>query len=391
MNHIRICLLVLLTLSWLTPAAAQEQSSSRDAQPKSGEVKYIDIPAPALEGSLLHVPTQQRAAVYLPPSYADSQRRYPVIYFLAGFNSSLQYITQLRVIQGFHLQEALDRLIAEGKIKEMIVVIPNGVTPLGGSFWVDSLFHGNWEEYLCRDLVRHVDATFRTIAAREARAVAGHSMGGFGALNGAMRHPDVFAAVYALSPGLAAPGGLETHPSFADPEVRRRISAFLGTIDGMEPCQARLALLSQASLWMTMFDSRPLFALAYGAAFGGGDARRALPAYPFRPEGDGFAVDLEIWENYERGFGKWEEKVKRYLGNWKLLSSIVIDVGENDEYPWITAGCRTVSRLLNDSGIAHELLLFPGGHQDKLRERLEGFMLPALSKALASPAKPRAE
>jgi S-formylglutathione hydrolase len=391
MNHIRVWLLVLLTLTWLTPVTAQDQAGTMDPQPKSGEVKYIDVPAPALKSSRVHIPTAQRAAVYLPPSYHDPLRRFPVVYFLAGFNSSIQYLTQLRVIQGFHLQEAMDRLIGGGRIKEMIVVIPNGVTPLGGSFWVNSPFNGNWEDYLCRDLVRHIDLNFRTIATRDARAVAGHSMGGFGALNIAMRHPDVFASVYALSPGLAAPGGLETHPSFANPELRRRIIAFLGALSDMEPCQASLALLSQASLWSAMYDSSPLFALAYGAAFASRNASSALPVYPFRLEGDGFILDRAIWEKFELGFGKWEDKVMRCLDNLKRLSTIVIDVGENDEYAWITAGCRHVSQLLKRSGIAHELRLFPGGHQDKLRERLENFMFPALSRILPSPSKPLAE
>lgn len=70
--------------------------------------------------------------------------------------------------------------------------------------------------WLHRDLVTYVDANYRTLPNAGARGIAGFSMGGFGAIDLAMRHPDVFGAVYALSAGLMAPNGLETTQMFDD-------------------------------------------------------------------------------------------------------------------------------------------------------------------------------
>ena len=70
---------------------------------------------------------------------------------------------------------------------------------------------------------------------------------------------------------------------------------------------------------------------------------------PYNRKGNGFILDRAMWEKFEFGFGKWEDKVMRYPDNLKRLSTIVIEVGEIDEYVRITAGCRYVSQLLKDS------------------------------------------
>jgi S-formylglutathione hydrolase FrmB len=385
MRRFRAGITVLLFLFSVGPTLAQSQGDAASPRAPSGTLRVIDVPAPSLAGSWLPMPPAQRTAVYLPPSYdGDARKRYPVVYFLTGFADQIFLYTHVPIYQGFLLQEAMDRLIGEKKIGEMIVVIPNGLTPLGGSFYVNSPVNGNWEDFIVRDLVGHIDASFRTIPAASGRALGGHSMGGFGALNIALRHPDVFAAVYALSPGLAAPGGLETHPSFADTTVRRGVCGFLETINGMERCQSEVMLLAQASYRNQVFDIYPLFAVAYSAAFAPGTGGSGpMLEYPYRREGADFVRDPAVWERCEWGFGKWEEKVQQNLANLKSLSFIAVDVGENDEYPWIPAGCRYVSQLMLKAGIRNELITHPGNHQDQLRERLETSMFPALSRFFA--------
>ena len=82
----------------------------------------------------------------------------------------------------------------------MIVVAANGFNAYGGSFYTNSPVTGNWEDFIVRDLVGNIDANYRTIARAESRGIAGHSMGGYGAMMLAMKHPELFSAVYALSP-----------------------------------------------------------------------------------------------------------------------------------------------------------------------------------------------
>ena len=94
----------------------------------------------------------------------------------------------------------MDKAIAGG-LKPMIVVMPDARTRAGGSFYVNSSADGRWEDFITHDLVQSIDSRFRTLPGdRRHRAIAGHSMGGYGALYLAFRHPDVFGSVYALSP-----------------------------------------------------------------------------------------------------------------------------------------------------------------------------------------------
>lgn len=378
--------ILFVLLSALTLRA--QESSGQTAAAREGMVQFVTVPAPALAGNRLMIPEEQVVAVYLPPSYTGGQQRFPVVFYLPGFGDQIPLYTDFQFYQGFQLKEAMDRLIGQGKIREMIVVIANGLTPLGGSFYVNSPMNGDWEKFVSSDLVRHLDGQFRTIASPASRVLTGHSMGGFGALFLAMRHPDVFGGVYSLSPGLAAPGGLRTHPSFADPRVRQRVTPFLERLASMDECTARVALVSQANAWNQVFDFLPLFALAYGSAFAPGQPGSAhLLDYPAEGSGQSANQSSAVWEKYDRGFGDWDAKVSLYAPNLKRLRLLVIDVGEKDEHAWIPAGCRYVSDLLKARGIPHELLVHPGGHQDHMRDRWENEMLPRLSKFFDSGAR----
>lgn len=146
--------------------------------------------------------------VYLPAGYdTHGARRWPVFYYLHGLGGE-----ETNWLEGGKLDAAADALALEA-----IVVMPDG----DDGFYADSartvdydacmkdgaglafpqrprratcVRHHKYETYITRDLVGWVDRTYRTIAAREGRAIAGLSMGGFGALHLAMRHRELFAA-----------------------------------------------------------------------------------------------------------------------------------------------------------------------------------------------------
>jgi len=93
-------------------------------------------------------------------------------------------------------------LIAVGQMDELIIVLPNAANSLAGSMYERSVLIGDYRDYIAKDLVTYIDSKYRTIANSNARGIAGHSMGGYGALSLAMEYPDVFGAVAALSPAL---------------------------------------------------------------------------------------------------------------------------------------------------------------------------------------------
>ncbi len=130
-------------------------------------------------------------AVYLPPDYAASERRYPVVYLLHGYTDN-----ESAWIQFGEVNEAADRAIAVREIPPMIIVMPDaGVT------WYINDYQSKvrYEDMFFQEFIPHIDETYRTRPQKEFRGVAGLSMGGWGALVCSMRHPDVFAACAAFS------------------------------------------------------------------------------------------------------------------------------------------------------------------------------------------------
>jgi hypothetical protein len=144
-----------------------------------------------LKGNALGDPHERDVYCYLPPDYDEGSRRYPSIYFLAGFTgtgrSHLNFDPFVESIDA-----RLDRLITSGAMPPAICVLPDCFTKLGGSQYVNSSATGRYEDYLIDEVVPLVDRELRTLASRDHRAVSGKSSGGYGAMVLAMRHPDVF-------------------------------------------------------------------------------------------------------------------------------------------------------------------------------------------------------
>jgi S-formylglutathione hydrolase FrmB len=171
------------------------------AQAQYGGVTHVDtVIAPSLAGNLIGDSNHKPITVYLPPSYGKRPyKRYPVVYLLHGFSASHRAF-MAGVYSNMNTRLSMDSLIHEGLSREMIVVTPNADNPFDGGFYRNSVTTGNWEDYIYKDVVSFIDHKYRTIRNRSGRGIAGHSMGGYGALWIGMRHPEVFSAMYLLSP-----------------------------------------------------------------------------------------------------------------------------------------------------------------------------------------------
>ncbi|MBV9959104.1 MAG: prolyl oligopeptidase family serine peptidase, partial [Acidobacteria bacterium] len=186
----------LLSALLIQPVIGQKAPGSE----ASGRLLELRISSPSLKGNLLGDSMEQSVAVYLPPSYDSSRtKRYPTLYLLHGFNGKIEHFTR-NGYQGMNLQPLMDGMIKSDSIGEMIVVVPNGTNNYLASYYTNSSVTGNWQDYVVRDVVSYIDSHYRTLARAESRGVAGHSMGGYGAIMMGMQHPDVFGAVYAMSP-----------------------------------------------------------------------------------------------------------------------------------------------------------------------------------------------
>lgn len=183
------------------------------AAPVSGQASRGRV----LEGRSLRsqaLEREWRYTVYLPPGYEDEERAYPTVYLLHGYGGEHTNWTRY----GDAAMTA-DSLIAADAIAPMILVMPDGEN----SYWVDSdpvTGFGAVETALIQDLIPEVDRSYRTIPLRRARMIGGLSMGGYGAVHLALKHPELFGAAASLSGALSRvpperPQSLA--PAFGDP------------------------------------------------------------------------------------------------------------------------------------------------------------------------------
>ena len=168
---------------------------------RPGVADRVDVPSAALGGRA------QEAYVYLPTGYAQHPgRRYPVLYLLHGFPGR-----PLAFLQTVQMGIVDDVLTTEERAQPLILVMPFGST---GTFddqeWVNGIRPDNgWATFVSRDLVRYVDAHYRTIATARGRAIGGLSEGGYGAINIAVHHPKQFSVVESWS-GYERPDKLQS-------------------------------------------------------------------------------------------------------------------------------------------------------------------------------------
>lgn len=157
-----------------------------------GTIVQDSVVSPALGGQ------RKPFLVYLPPSYYTPQGKtehYPVLYLLHGSPGK-----DSDWIIGGKANESADTLIATGKIPELMMILPDGNgRPGATSEWGNSFDrHQLIETYVAVDLVKYVDQHYRTLPDSAHRAIGGLSMGGFGAMNIAVHHPDIFGTVISL-------------------------------------------------------------------------------------------------------------------------------------------------------------------------------------------------
>ena len=323
----------------------------------------VKIESAALAQNLIGEKIERTFDMYLPPSYDTSTKRYPVVYFLPGFEDRTMGVSSRDIAA----------LIEAGTIREMIIVVVPAINLLGGSFYINSPATGNWADFLVQEVVGYVDSHYRTIAQAGSRGISGHSMGGFGALNLAMLHPDVFGAVYSLSPGLFDENGLANSQMFNSEGI---IANFLNE-------QQAILAQPQDQQLTSVLAMRDNFTVAYGLAFAPDPQKPPFYFdYPYSRSNGKLVRDDTIWMRWNGGFGGIPEKIAQYQDNLLMLKGITVDYGTNDEFTWIPQGCIYFDQQLIVAGIPHEMAVHDGNHQSQLGKRVIEHMLPFFSELL---------
>lgn len=182
--------LLLLTLCPLLHA----QKAKKKANLTNTDDMWVTSPVPELPPNVTHHTFRSASmkrevgyCLYLPPGYAkDEKRRYPVIYHLHGAGGN--------ETRSVYSASVLHEGIVASKLPEIIIVFPNGGRATLYQDSGDGRFMA--ETMMIKELIPHIDATYRTIADRKARCIEGFSMGGRGSTHLAMRHPDLFGSLF---------------------------------------------------------------------------------------------------------------------------------------------------------------------------------------------------
>lgn len=279
--------------------------------------------------------------VYLPPGYEENkERRYPVIYYLHGFTSS-----DSSNLNWFGTDEKLTFALQNKKIRPFILVVSNQHTLYKGSWYTNSTFTGKWSDFTAKDLVKHIDTKYRTIANRDSRGICGWSMGGHGTIKMAMLYPEVFSSAYALSPALLA---------FND-----QVSASSGVFKAVQEAKSRDDLLKGEFL--------PIAIVAAGRAFAPNPNNPPFFAdMPFSYDGDNLVTNYDILR-------KWMKQLPcnmldEHFEDFSKLKAFKIDWGRNETGAngHIPYTARMFSEKLEALGMKHYAEEFIGTHGNKL-------------------------
>ena len=311
-----------------------------------GIVVLERVESQVLKDNPLGDPHVREVPIYLPPGYESSKERYPTIYVLAGFTGFGRTLLNRRAFSEA-LDERLDRLIAQGKMRPAIVVMPDCFTRYGGSQYLDSDATGRYETHIVEELVPLIDAKYRTIPEASQRAVMGKSSGGFGSLILGMRHPDVFGIVACHSGDM----GFEYCylPDF--PPAMITLEKYGGIQGFLQRFYEKPKKSSE--------DFLTLNVLAMGACYS--------PNLKAKPHLFDLPFDVKTGELIESVWARWlawdpVRLVERHESALRKLK-IFLDCGTRDEYR-LYAGARMFSARLKAKGIGHIYEEFDDTHRE---------------------------
>ncbi|MCB1123160.1 MAG: esterase, partial [Verrucomicrobiae bacterium] len=210
---------------------------------------------------------------------------------------------------------------------------------------------GDWEAFVTRELVAYIDSHYRTLANRNSRGLAGHSMGGYGTIRLGMKNPDIYSSIYLLS-ACCMEGGVSTQPN-----IISQVES-LKSLDELEKVnfQAKVAVAASGS-WAPNPQNPPWYIdLPY-------ENGKVLSE-----------IDFKIMAN------RTLYSIDQYIPNLRKLKAIGLDAGTQDR--GIHAATVKLHELLTSYGIPHEFESYEGNHTNRISDRIRYKVLPFFSEHL---------
>lgn len=286
-----------------------------------GRLTLEHVEAPEVAGAVGNS-TSRRLCVRVPAGYAEHPgRHYPVIYALPGLASS---------------DEAVLRYELEAD--DAIIVAVDTSTRTGSTYLVDSVASGQWDRFFTTRLIPFIDEHYRTLPRRSARAIAGHSTGGFNAVSYGLRHPELIGVL-----GASSPDALD-------------LGTWLG--NGSPPRWIRDWQRVERSL-----RGGGQF-ISYAA-----DWSPTAAGYEWPFDDAGVLVDGVVQRWLAHSPSTWLRDPARVAKLAPLSGDIYLTVGDSDDFD-LYAPTVKFSQQLTAVGIANQLVVTHGGHVTHARDQL---------------------
>jgi len=318
---------------------------------QKGTVERVKVHSKFLEGNLEGDLPDRDVTIYLPPSYKSAaQQRYPVVYMLHGFTDNDEKWMGLAK-HWINLPAVIDKALASGEARETIVVMPNAFTRYFGSMYSNSVTIGDWEDFIAQELVQYIDAHYRTISDVASRGLAGHSMGGYGAMRIGMKHPEIFSSIYLLSPCCLAATERQTTA-----EMMQQAAAVKDPSEVEKAGFMAKAMLASGAAWSPNPKNPPLYL--------------DLPVKDGEPQPD----ILAKWTaNAPLAFAD------QYIGNLRQYKGISMDVGDKDG---LKVDATKLHELFDEYGLQNSFEIYEGTHTSAVADRFQNHVMPFFSKNL---------
>lgn len=356
----------------------------------AGRLTILEHESKILRGNPLADPHVRKLGVWLPPGYeSNTNTRYPVLYDLAGFTGTGLAHANWKPFSD-NLLERVARLIHEGKMGPVIIVLPDCFTALGGNQYVNSPAIGNYADYITREIIPFVDREFCTLASRAHRGCFGKSSGGYGAIIHAMKYAKYWGAVADHS-GDSYFDFVYWHDwpntlnELAKYRTEKRKAGAVNVL--RESTRKRLAQgLDDGRIkrFLEAVWKKEKLSGAEGHCIMNLCMAATYDPDPKAPNGFRVPFNLESGEFIASRWKKWRAHdpihlVDKYRANLKSMRGIYIDCGWRDQYH-IHYGTRILSKRLAQAGVRHTYEEFDDNHSD-IDYRMD-VSLPFLYRAL---------
>ena len=277
-------------------------------------ITVATLRSPSLEDNLLGETPDKRVAVYLPPGYEETDRTYPVVYYLHGFGFSPTVLASYK--------PHFDEYFLEHPSDALVIAAVDGTMNLGASFWRNSPVTGNWADFAAEEVPAYIERTYRVSTEQVGKGLTGFSMGGNAALHLAFSRPEQYGAVFAVGPAIAPRRAPER---FANAPGQPRRASIIAT-------HAHEAVLTDD----------------------GGLDEAALEEAEITPE----VVELSARRSGARAI---DRMLSEEAAADSFEAHVRIEYGTR-ERQFIKEAVGDVKTVLEEHGVPHEVVEFDGGH-----------------------------